>query len=232
MSTGILVIEDDADIREGIAIVLRGEGYDVATASNGAEGIGLLSRSTDLVILDIMMPGMDGIRTCEMIRRTSNVPVLFLTAKSRESDKLQGLIAGGDDYMTKPFSQSELLVRVRALIRRYRIYKGKSDRAEDGDHKIERAGIIINEDRNEVYVRGEEVNLSDIEYGILLMLMKSPGRIFSAQDLYEGVWREPYFYSSNSTVMVHIRKLRVKIEEDPQEPVHIRTVWGKGYRFE
>ena len=232
MGTKVLIIEDDADIRRGIKIILQSEGYEVVEASNGAEGLGLVDKKVDLIIHDIMMPGMNGIKTCEMIRKTSNVPILFLTAKSRESDKIQGLMAGGDDYMTKPFSYSELLGRVKALLRRYKIYKGKDERPEDEERLIEHAGILINEDRNEVFINGKEVNLSDIEYGILLMLMKTPGRIFSAQELYEGVWKEPYFYSSNSTVMVHIRKLRVKVEENPQEPQHIRTVWGKGYRFE
>ena len=232
MDTKILIVEDDADIREGIKIILDSEGYVVTEASNGSEGLSLVTKDTDLIILDIMMPGMDGIKTCEKIRRISNVPILFLTAKSRESDKIQGLMAGGDDYMTKPLSYSELLGRIKALLRRYRIYKGKADRSDDAEQIIEHSGIAINADRNEVFVNGSEVNLSDIEYGILLMLMSHPGRIYSAQALYEGVWKEPYFYSSNSTVMVHIRKLRVKIEEDPQEPAHIRTVWGKGYRFE
>ncbi|MBQ3290786.1 MAG: response regulator transcription factor [Mogibacterium sp.] len=232
MNSKILIIEDDSDIREGIRIILESEGYIVSEASSGSEGLELLDKSTDLIILDIMMPGMNGIKTCEMIRKVSNVPILFLTAKSRESDKIQGLMAGGDDYMTKPFSYSELLVRITALLRRYRIYKGKAEIGEGEERKIERSGILINEDRNEVFKNGNEINLSDIEYGILLTLMKHPGRIFSAEELYEEVWKEDYLYSSNSTVMVHIRKLRVKIEDDPQEPSHIKTVWGKGYRFE
>lgn len=232
MNSKILIIEDDSDIREGIRIILESEGYIVSEASSGSEGLELLDKSTDLIILDIMMPGMNGIKTCEMIRKVSNVPILFLTAKSRESDKIQGLMAGGDDYMTKPFSYSELLVRITALLRRYRIYKGKAEIGEGEECKIERSGILINEDRNEVFKNGNEINLSDIEYGILLTLMKHPGRIFSAEELYEEVWKEDYLYSSNSTVMVHIRKLRVKIEDDPQEPSHIKTVWGKGYRFE
>lgn len=232
MKSRILIIEDDQDIREGIRIILESEGFVVDEVENGTEGLKALSANTDLVILDILMPGMDGIRTCELIRRTSNAPVLFLTAKSSEDDKIAGLMAGGDDYMTKPFSNSELLVRVKALLRRYRVYKGKDDIDIETERIIEYSGIKINEHRNEVFVNDREVNLSDIEYGILLMLMKNPGRTYSAQAIYEGVWREPYFYSSNSTIMVHIRKLRVKIENNPQEPEHIRTVWGKGYRFE
>lgn len=228
----ILIIEDDADIREGIRIILEGEGYKVDEASNGSEGLALVSQKTDLIILDIMMPGLSGIRTCEMIRKVSNAPVLFLTAKSGESDKVLGLMAGGDDYMTKPFSYSELTSRIKALIRRYRIYKGKHDAEDAGPNYIERSGIRINEKVNEVFVDGKEVAMSRLEYGILLLFMKNPGRIFSAETIYEMVWNDPYIYSSNSTIMVHIRKLRVKIEKDPQDPEHIKTVWGKGYKFE
>ena len=232
MSSNIVIIEDDGDIREGVRIILESEGYAVRTAGSGATGIDLVDASTDLVVLDVMMPEMSGYEACREIRKISNVPVLFLTAKSGENDKLAGLMAGGDDYMTKPFSYTELLGRVQALIRRYRIYRGKSDVNNDQPAVIERSGIRISERSNEVYIDGREVNLSELEYGILLLLMKHPGRIYSAESIYESVWHEPYMYSSNSTIMVHIRKLRVKIEKDPQEPVHIKTVWGKGYRFE
>ena len=228
----ILIIEDDGDIREGIRILLESENYSVQEAENGMEGLSLLRDDTDLVILDIMMPGISGLRTCEEIRKRSFVPVLFLTAKAQESDKLIGLMAGGDDYLPKPFSYSELLGRVKALVRRYQVYKGKEkDYAEKGTY-IELSGIKIHEDYNSVFVDGEEKILSDIEYRILLLMMKNPRRIFSAQALYENIWNEPYFYNCNSTVMVHIRKLRVKIEKNPQNPEHIKTVWGKGYKFE
>ncbi len=229
----ILLIEDDMDIREGVRILLEGEGYHVTEAENGLQGLSLLSDSTDLVILDIMMPGMSGLRTCEEIRKTSNVPVLFLTAKSRESDKLVGLMAGGDDYLAKPFSYVELLGRVKALLRRYTVYKGKGSEISEADEGyIELAGVRINRNYNEVIMNGKELNLSDTEYRILLLLMESPGKIFSAETLYESVWNEKYFYSCNSTITVHIRKLRVKVEEDPQKPKHVVTVWGRGYRFE
>lgn len=228
----ILIVEDDADIREGIRILLEGEEYAVTEAENGAMGLELLKPDTDLVILDVMMPGMSGIRTCEEIRKKSFVPVLFLTAKSQESDKLIGLMAGGDDYLPKPFSYAELLGRVKALLRRYRIYQGKlGEKQEDGKY-LELSNIRISETANEVYVNGQEKELSDIEYHILLLLMQHPKKIFSAQNLYESIWNEPYFYSCNSTVMVHIRKLRLKIENDPQKPEYVKTVWGKGYRFE
>ena len=228
----ILIVEDDADIREGVRILLEGEGYSVSEAENGRKGLELLKEETDLVILDVMMPGMSGLKTCEEIRKISYVPVLFLTAKSQESDKLIGLMAGGDDYLAKPFSYSELLGRVKALIRRWKIYRGKEEtEQEQMPEYIELAGIRINEGFNEVLVNGENVEFSEIEYNILLLLMKYPGKIFSAQNLYESVWNEPYFYNCNSTVMVHIRRLRVKIEEDPKNPKLILTVWGKGYRF-
>lgn len=228
----ILIIEDDADIREGVRILLEGEGYSVMEAENGRKGLELLSEEPDLVILDVMMPGMSGIKTCEEIRKVSYVPVLFLTARSQESDKLIGLMAGGDDYLPKPFSYSELLGRVKALIRRWKIYRGKEEPAEARKEKyLERSGIRISEEFNEVSVEGKSVELSDIEYNILLLLMKYPGKIFSAQNLYESIWNEPYFYNCNATVMVHIRKLRVKIEKDPKNPQLIVTVWGKGYRF-
>lgn len=226
----ILIIEDDADIREGVRILLEGEGYSVSEAENGRKGLELLKEEPDLVILDVMMPGMSGLKTCEEIRKISYVPVLFLTAKSQESDKLIGLMAGGDDYLAKPFSYSELLGRVKALIRRWKIYRGKEE-PEQEQRYIELAGIRLNEEFNEVSVKGTNVEFSDIEYNILRLLIKYPGKIFSAQNLYESVWNEPYFYNCNSTVMVHIRRLRVKIEEDPKNPKLILTVWGKGYRF-
>ena len=230
----ILIVEDDKDIREGVRILLESENYSVEEADCGKTGLEKLSETTDLVILDVMMPGMSGLKTCEEIRKVSNVPVLFLTAKSKESDKLIGLMAGGDDYLAKPFSYAELLGRVKALLRRYRIYRGKQEEEtlQEKDRVIEIDRIRISEDFNEVTVDGNETELSDIEYRILLKLMKNPRRIFSAQNIYEDIWNEPFFYSSAGTVMVHIRNLRVKVEKDPQNPLHIKTVWGKGYRFE
>lgn len=228
----ILLIEDDGDIREGIRILLESENYSVREAENGRRGLELLSGDTDLVILDIMMPGISGLKTCEEIRKVSNVPVLFLTAKSKESDKMIGLMAGGDDYLAKPFSYAEFLGRVKALLRRYCVYKGKESGEPSEEEKwLERNDIRVNEIYNEVWADGEEKELSDIEYRILRLMMQYPKKVFSAQNLYESVWNEPYFYNSNSTVMVHIRKLRVKIEKNPQEPKRIQTVWGKGYRF-
>lgn len=230
----ILVIEDDADIREGIRILLNNEGFLVEEAENGEMGLRKLSEDTVLVILDIMMPGMSGLRVCEEIRKKSYVPILFLSAKTQESDKLLGFMAGGDDYLTKPFSHVELLGRVKAQVRRYMVYNGLHDKTEvqEKAEYIQRGGIRIHTEFNEVTVNGKPVELTDIEYHMLLLMMKNRGKIFSAQNLYESIWNEPYFYNCNGTVMVHIRKLRVKIEPDSQSPVYIKTVWGKGYRFE
>lgn len=228
----VMIMEDDADIREGVHILLESEGYEVTEAGDGRSGLDLLDDTYDLVILDIMMPGMSGLQTCKELRKTSNVPVLFLTAKSQESDKMIGLFAGGDDYLTKPFTYPELLGRVKALIRRYRVYRGKEEKEEPSfDSFVRRGTIRVNKDLNEIYDGEKRIELSDIEYRILLLLISHPGQVFSAQSIYENVWNEPYFYSCNSTVTVHIRKLRVKLEKDPQNPERIKTVWGKGYMF-
>lgn len=227
----ILLIEDDQDIREGVRILLESESYAVTEADSGVAGLRLLTGDTDLVILDVMMPGMSGLKTCEEIRKTSYVPILFLTAKAQESDKLIGLMAGGDDYLAKPFSYAELLGRVKALLRRYQVYRGKAG-AGRTDRYLEAAGLRVNLDFNQVFADGEEKELSTIEYKLLLLMMQHPRRIFSVQQLYESIWEEPYFYTCSNTVMVHISKLRAKIEQDPQKPRRIATVWGKGYRFE
>lgn len=230
----ILVIEDDADIREGVRILLESEGFLVDEAENGEIGLRKLSEDISLVILDIMMPGMPGIRVCEEIRKKSFVPILFLTAKAQESDKLLGLMAGRDDYLSKPFSYAELLGRVKAQVRGYTVYSNSpgEPQGQERAEYIESGGIRIHTVFNEVTVNGKTVELTDIEYHILLLMMQNKGKIFSAQNLYESIWNEPYFYNCNGTVMVHIRKLRVKIEANSQEPVYIKTVWGKGYRFE
>ena len=230
----ILIIEDDEDIREGIRILFSGENYRITEAGSGEEGLRLFSGDIDLVILDIIMPGISGLKTCEEIRRISNVPVLFLTAKSQESDKLIGFMAGGDDYLVKPFTYSELLARTKALLRRYTVYKGKDTPeqtiCEEAGY-IARKSLKVSTTYNEVFRDGRKIELSEIEYRMLLLMMKNPGRIFSTKNLYESVWNEPYFYISNNTVMVHIRKLRMKIENDPKNPEYIHTVRGKGYRF-
>ena len=228
----ILIVEDDPDIRDGVRILLSGEGYQILEAENGAKALQVFGPGVDLVILDVMMPGMSGLRVCEELRKKSTVPILFLTAKAQESDKLVGLTAGGDDYLAKPFSFAELSARVRALLRRYTVYRGKGESAAAPERRTLCAhGVKLSLNCNRVWVDGREVNLTETEYGILRLLMQDPERIFSAQVLYESVWREPYYYTANGTVMVHIRNLRRKIEVDPQTPRRVCTVWGKGYRF-
>ena len=226
----ILAVDDNTEILDILDILLSSQGYLVETAENGADALKKLDADTDLVILDIMMPGMSGLKTCEEIRKHSNVPVLFLTAKTQDSDKSLGLLIGADDYLAKPFSHAELTARVRALLRRYQIYKGKE--ASHTEEYLVSGIIKINRERNEVFLGEEELNLSETEYQLLKLMASYPKKIFSAQNLYESIWNEPYFYTSNNTVMVHIHKLRTKLEEDPQNPRHILTVWGKGYRFE
>lgn len=225
----ILIVDDNPEIREVLGILLGSEDYLVAEAENGNQALELLSEDTDLVILDVMMPGLTGLKTCEKIREKSNVPILFLTAKTQDADKSIGLLVGGDDYLAKPFSHSELTARVKALLRRYHVYRGKP--AEEQDDVITLGELEINRKFNEVKKNGKELNLTEIEYQILLLMASYKGKIFSTQMLYESVWKEPYFYTSNSTVMVHIRKLRTKLEDDPQNPKHVVTVWGKGYRI-
>lgn len=231
-SDRILMIEDDAAIREGVRVLLEGDGFFVEEAENGTLGLEKLSEETGLVILDVMMPGISGITVCEEIRKKSKVPVLFLTAKGQESDKLLGLTVGGDDYLVKPFSYAELLARVRALLRRRNVYdKAVSDKTDEVPQWLEMGCIRINTKHNQVFVRGAQTDLTEMEYGLLLLMMKHPQKIFSVKNLYESVWGEPFFYTSGNTVMVHIRRLRKKIEENPQAPKIIENVWGKGYRI-
>ncbi|RUS07688.1 hypothetical protein EFW58_00434 [Bacillus velezensis] len=203
-------------------------GYEVLRAKDGKRALQLVNDSLDLVILDIMMPGISGIETCQHIRETSNVPILFLTARSSTLDKTEGLLAGGDDYMTKPFSEEELHARVIAQLRRYTIYQEKKEQEETF---LIGGKLRVSEEFNEVWKEEQQIKLSDLEYRILKLLMSKRNKIFSAQNIYESVWGQPYFYCSNNTVMVHIRKLRSKIEDDPARPVYIKTEWGRGYRF-
>ena len=229
----IMIVEDEPDIREGIRILLGGEGYTVLEVASGEEALARMNDAVDLVILDIMLPGMSGLKVCEELRRSYTLPILFLTAKTQESDITIGLTAGGDDYLSKPFSYAELIARVKSLLRRYCVYKGKKQFLTMNEDEILASGRFkIALDRNEVWKDEELLNLTEIEYKILLLLIRHPQRIFSIHSIYESVWNEPYTYNANSTIMVHIRKLRTKIEDDPQNPVYIKNIWGKGYRYE
>lgn len=222
----ILAVDDEPDLRKLLCIHLRGRGYEVLEAASGVEAVELAkgNRDIDLVIMDIMMPGKSGVEACADIRSFSAVPVLFLTAKSQLSDKAEAYGSGGDDYLSKPFSRSELLMKVESLTRRYRVYKGKQDVSDAGD-------IRLDEKEGTVTRRGKRVELTDKEYAILRYFFQNRGKTLDVQSVYEGVWGEKFMPSSNNTVMVHILNLRKKLEEDPANPKLIRTVWGKGYRF-
>lgn len=226
----ILIADDNDEIREIVRILLESEGFDVTEAVNGLDAVNKVTDDTDLIILDIMMPVKSGFKACVEIREKTSAPILFLTAKSQDSDKCMAFSSGSDDFLSKPFSYTELISRVKALLRRYYVYKGK-EHTEVSDY-IDINGLKINKNSNEVSISGEEIILTEIEYSILLLMATNRRKIFSAQNLYESVWNEPYFYSNNNTVMVHIRNLRSKLESDPQNPKYIKTVWGKGYRIE
>ena len=229
MNYKILIVDDNPEIREVVNVLLSNEGYMIEEAYDGFEAI-KKANDKDLIILDIMMPNMDGFEVCQKIRETNNAPILFLTAKSMEQDKTQGFLCGGDDYLPKPFSYGELLGRVKALLRRYTVYKGKEVKKQE--NILEMYNLKVELDKNQVYLDDEKVMLTDLEYRILVLLMKQPKKTFSNQELYENVWDESYLYTANNTIMVHIRNLRKKLKINPQSPLYIKTVWGKGYRFE
>lgn len=226
----ILIVDDNPEIREVLNVLLSSEGYDVIEAKDGQEAIDMVSDDIDLYILDIMMPIINGYQACVEIRKKSNAPILFLTAKGQESDKTLGFSSGGDDYLSKSFSYNELTTRVKALLRRYYVYQGKMEKEENNDDNIVYNNITINPNSEAVYLNGEQIELTYLEYQILYLLLSNRKRIFSTQTLYESIWNEPYYYSANNTIMVHIRNLRKKIESDPQNPKIIKTIWGKGYR--
>ena len=227
----ILVCDDDKEIVEAIEIYLSQEGYKVLKAYDGEEALKLLDKhKVDLLIIDVMMPRLDGIRATLKIREKQNMPIIILSAKSEDADKILGLNVGADDYMTKPFNPLELTARVKSQLRRYTQLGSTVEKENQAVYTV--GGLMIDDDQKEITVDGEPVKLTPIEYNILLLLVKNQGKVFSIDQIYESIWNEPYFYNCNSTVMVHIRKLRVKIEKDPRNPKHIQTVWGKGYRFD
>ena len=226
----IMIADDDPDIREVVRILLESEGFRIVEAVDGDDAISKIDPAIDLYILDVMMPGKSGYQVCRAIRAASTAPILFLTAKSQDGDKSMGFSSGGDDYLPKPFSYTERTARVKALLRRYYVYRGKE--SEESKEKIVIRDLVIDRQTCEVRLAGAEVQLTDIEYRMLLLMAENRRKVFSAQNLYESIWNEPYFYSCNNTIMVHIRNLRRKIEPDPDNPQYIKTVWGKGYRID
>lgn len=225
--SSVLIVDDDPDIRKVLFLLLNNL-YNVAEAADGSSAIAYIrdNPKTDLILLDLMMPGMDGNEVCRSLREFSNVPVLFLTAKSAEADRLSAYHSGGDDFLSKPFSHDELLAKVGSLLRRYKEYRGKPEAAIAIDNlEMDLAHRVVKS-------FGEPVSLTDTEYSILEYLVKCRGQTVTAPELYEAVWKERFLAGSGNTVMVHVLNLRRKIEENPSEPRIIRTVWGKGYQID
>ncbi|MDI7742318.1 response regulator transcription factor [Lysinibacillus fusiformis] len=227
----VLVTDDDKDIRDGIEIYLKNEGYNVLKAGDGVEALKLLEENeVHLIILDIMMPTMDGITATFKIRTERNIPIIMLSAKAEETDKIHGLSVGADDYITKPFHPLELLARVKSQLRRY-VQLGTYNGNGQQQSKIEVNGLTVDVDAKEVRLDGELVKLTPIEYKITELLLKNAGRVFSINEIYELVWNEEA-YNAENVVAVHIRKIREKIETDPKNPRYLKVVWGIGYKIE
>lgn len=224
----ILIVDDDREIVESTSIFLAGEGYRVFKAYDGIEALDILSESQiHLIILDIMMPRLDGIKTLMKLRESRNVPVILLSAKSEEADKILGLTAGADDYVTKPFNPSELVARVKSQLRRYTTLG--SIGKQNGEIIVD--GLCVNTESKTVKVDGEDVRLTPIEYKILELLIRNRGRVFSAEDIYTNVWNGESFVGDN-TIAVHVRHIREKIEINPKEPKYLKVVWGIGYKID
>ena len=228
----VLVVEDDEQIRDGIEIYLKSQGYEVSKAADGIEGLEILKeKEIHLAIIDVMMPRMDGIHMVMRLRKEYDFPVIMLSAKSEEVDKIMGLNMGADDYVTKPFQPLELLARVNSHLRRYKRFLEMTGQTAAEPENIYRiGGIELNEDTKEVFVDGESVKMTPMEFKILALLMRNRGRVFSAEEIYERVWNERAI--NTDTVMVHVRKIREKIEYNPKEPKYLKVVWGIGYKFE
>lgn len=224
----ILVVDDDREIVDSISIFLAGEGYTALKAYDGIEALDVLSeKDVQLMILDIMMPRLDGIKTLLKLRESRNIPVILLSAKSEDTDKIFGLTAGADDYVTKPFNPSELMARVKSQLRRYTTL-GAMEK-QSGEILID--GLQINTESRTVKVDGEAVRLTPVEYKILELLARNRGRVFSAEDIYSNVWKEQSAVGDN-TIAVHVRHIREKIEINPKEPKYLKVVWGIGYKID
>ena len=229
----VLVVEDDKEIRDGIEIYLKNQGYEVSKAEDGVQGLEVIEKEEiHLAIVDVMMPRMDGIHMVMELRKHHDFPVIMLSAKSEEVDKIMGLNMGADDYVTKPFTPLELLARVNSHLRRYGRYLDmvKTGEKENSEKIYTIGGLELNEDTVELKVDGVPVKITPMEYKILLLLMKNPGRVFSADEIYERIWNEKAINSD--TIMVHVRNIREKIEINPKEPKYLKVVWGVGYKME
>lgn len=224
----ILVADDNKEITDLIETILEKEGYEVVKVYSGLQAVQQFEETMSLIILDVMMPEMDGYEVCQKIRQISQVPILFLSAKGTDIDKVVGLSSGGDDYMVKPFSAIELIARVRALIRRYHF----SEKVQKDEKRlVVNDTLVIDMDARKVMKYGEEITLTKTEFGILALLAKNKGRVFSTEEIFKNVWEEKY-YDGNNTVMVHLARLREKIEDNPRKAQIIKNVWGVGYKIE
>jgi len=231
MEYNIVIVEDEKEIADAIEIYLKNQNYHVFKAKNGLEGLKIIEKEEiHLAIVDIMMPIMDGITMVMKVREKYDFPIIFLSAKSEDIDKITGLNIGADDYVTKPFVPMELLARIASQLRRYTKYLNVSKQQEEKNHHLVVGSLEIDEDRKEVSVDGKIIKVTPIEYKILYLLMKSPGRVYSADQIYENVWQESAI--NTETVMVHIRNLREKIEINPKNPRYLKVVWGVGYKIE
>ena len=230
--TNILVVDDEQEIADLVEIYLVSDGYKVFKASNAQDGLDILDKEDiHLCLLDIMMPGMNGLEMCKKIRETNNIPIIMLSAKSTDLDKILGLGTGADDYVVKPFNPLELTARVKSQLRRYTQLNPNSNVHETVKNEISIRGLTINKDNHKVSVYDEEVKLTPIEFDILYLLASNPGKVFSTDEIFEKVWNEKV-YEANNTVMVHIRRLRGKMKEDERQDKIITTVWGVGYKIE
>ena len=229
-SSTILIVDDDREIAEAIAYYLGNEGFACLIATDGITALNIISTEhVDLVIMDVMMPGLDGIRTTQKIREEHNIPIIMLSAKSEDYDKITGLNVGADDYMTKPFNPLELIARVKSQLRRYT--RLGSAAGVTSNSVFRTGGLVIDDECKTVTVDGEEVSLTPTEYGILRLLTANAGRVYSIEQIYEKVWNEEA-YNPENTVAVHIRRIREKIEIDPKNPRYLKVVWGVGYKVE
>lgn len=227
----ILVVDDNKEIVYSIGELLKYEGYQVMSAYDGMQALNVLElNKIDLILLDVMMPRLNGLSTLMKLREKHRIPVIILSAKTEESDKVSGLIMGADDYVEKPYNPAELMARVKAHLRRYRAWGGGVPQQDED--RIVNGGLILDKKQRLIEVEGEEVRLTATEYKILELLMEHPGQVFSAEQIYENVWQETATYAVENTVMVHIRHIREKIEIDTKKPRYVKVVWGIGYKME
>ncbi|MBC5628011.1 response regulator transcription factor [Clostridium sp. NSJ-6] len=234
VKSNVLVVDDDKEIVDAIDIYLRNEGINVIKAYDGIQAIeALMENEVHLILMDIMMPKMDGLRTTMKIREEKNIPIILISAKSEDTDKILGLNMGADDYITKPFNPLEMIARVKSQLRRYTMLGnfGVSQQKEESNSIIGSGGLSLNLDTKEVIVDGEVIKVTATEFGILELLLRNQGRVFSIDEIYEKVWKEPS-YNAENTVAVHIRRIREKIEINPKDPKYLKVVWGIGYKIE